>query len=315
MTAAYEDLLQGWVGRALGEPRAAQDPVNVPMIRQWVEALGLRSPVHLDRAMARATGRTDVVAPASMIQAFVMRGYAGTMRRAQETGPFEQLTALLDEGGYTSVVATDSDFEFVRELVPGDEVACEEVVESISPEKSTGLGEGRFVTTRKTYRDGAGTVVATQLWRTFRFRPREVEPPRALRPRPAVNLDNQFWFDAAREHRLLIQCCADCQVLRHPPGPGCAACGSFSSDVVVATGRATLYSWTVAQHPRHPAFDYPLVIGLVELEEGTRLVANLDPAGRDLEIGMDLRMTWLDVDPELSLPVFGPATPMTEGED
>ena len=310
--AQYDERLAAYVGAVLQERTRAADPVNVPMIRHWVEAMELSSPVHLDAEAARATGRDDVVAPAAMMQAWVMRGYAATVRPAAASGRFQELVDLLAEGGYTSVVATDSDFEFHRELVPGDHVSVEEVVESIGPEKQTGLGTGRFVTTLKTYRDQDGEVVATQRWRTLRFRPKAapeaVEPPKAPRPRPALNRDNAFWFEAARERRLVIQRCADCGTLRHPPGPMCPQCRSLAWGTVDASGEATLYSWVLAHHPRHPAFDYPLVIALVELAEGTRLTTNLvDVDPEALEIGMPLELTWLEADEELTLPVFRPA--------
>ena len=318
MTAAgpaYDERLAAFVGAVLQERTPAPDAVNVPMIRHWVEAMELTSPVHLDAAAARATGRADVVAPAAMVQAWVMRGYAATVRPAPAAGRFQELVDLLAEGGYTSVVATDSDLELVRELVPGDHVSVEEVVESIGPEKRTGLGPGRFVTTLKTYRDATGAVVATQRWRTLRFRPSAAEPaaePAASRPRPALNRDNAFWFAAAREHRLVIQRCASCGTLRHPPGPMCPQCRSLEWGTLEASGRATLYSWVVAHHPRHPAFATPYVVAVVELEEGTRLITNLvDLAPGDLTIGMPLALRWLDADadadPDLTLPVFGPA--------
>lgn len=318
--SSYAERLDAFVGAVLQPSTPAQDPVNVPMIRHWVEAMELTSPVHLDREAARATGRDDVVAPAAMTQAWVMRGYAATVRPVAGTGRFQELVDLLAAGGYTSVVATDSDFEFVRELVPGDHVSVEEVVESISPEKQTGLGPGRFVTTLKTYRDAGGAVVATQRWRTLRFQPREAAPePKApaLRPRPAINRDNEFWFDAAREHRLVIQRCTACGELRHPPGPMCPQCRSLDWDTVTASGRATLYSWVVAHHPRHPAFDAPYLVVVVELEEGTRLISNaVDLAPEDLEIGMPLELRWLDADADLTLPVFGPvADPAADQED
>jgi uncharacterized protein len=310
---SYDDRLAAFVGRTLSEGTRAQDPVNVPMIRHWAEAMGDPSPVHLSDEAARATGRAGVVAPATMVQAWTMRGYARTVDPAPAAGGFAELVALLDEGGYTSVVATDSELDFVRELVPGDHVSVDEVVSAISPEKKTGLGVGRFVTTVKTYRDADGEVVATQRWRTLRFKPAEAaapEEPAALRPRPAVNLDNQFWFDAAREHRLVIQRCTSCESLRHPPGPQCPQCQSFEWDTVDAAGGATLHSFTVAHHPRHPAFDYPLVIAVVELDEGTRLIANLAGIAPDeVAIGMRLRLDWLDADPDLTLPIFCRATP------
>jgi len=315
MSATYEDRLSAFVGRVINERTAGQDPVNVPMIRHWVEALDVSNPVHLDAEAARATGRADVVAPASMIQAWTMRGYAKTVRPSSDAGSgagFAELVDLLAEGGYTSVVATDSEFDFVREVAPGDEITVEEVVDSIGPEKETGLGTGRFVTTIKTYRDQHGETVATQRWRTLRFKPKakaEPAPERALRPRAAINLDNQFWFEAAKEHRLVIQRCTSCQTLRHPVGPQCPQCQSFEWDTVEASGRATLYSFTVAHHPKHPAFDYPLVIAVVELEEGTRLITNLvGVAPEEAEIGMALELEWLDADPDLTLPVFRAAS-------
>ncbi|MER6633568.1 bifunctional MaoC family dehydratase N-terminal/OB-fold nucleic acid binding domain-containing protein [Streptomyces sp. NPDC000987] len=331
VAADYEERLGAFVGRELTPLTPGQDPVNQPMIRHWAEAMGDTNPVYTDEAAARATGRPGVVAPASMVQAWTMRGYAATVsppsggRRG-----FDELVELLGEGGYTSVVATDSELEFARELVPGDHVSVQEVVESISPEKQTGLGVGRFVTTVKTYRDQDGEIVATQRWRTLRFRPaapaaatsaaapaaatpaaaQTAATPaasRPLRPRPALNRDNTFWFEAAKEHRLVIQRCVSCGTLRHPPGPCCPHCGSFAWDTVRASGRGRVHSFTVNHHPRHPAFDYPLVVAVVELAEGTRLITNLTGvAPEDVTVDMPVALDWLDADPDLSLPVFRP---------
>lgn len=297
--SAYVERLAAFVGRELVARRPASDPVNVPMIRHWVDAMGDTNPRYLG---------DDPVAPASMMQAWTMRGFGAPA----VPGGFDELVALLAEGGYTSVVATDSDVEFEREVVPGDHLSVDEVVESISPEKQTGLGPGRFVSTVKTYRDASGEVVATQRWRTLRFKPAEPASAGrpALRPRPAINLDNAFWFEAAGEHRLVVQRCLSCTTLRHPPGPCCPQCQSFDWDTVEASGRGSLYSYVVAHHPRHPAFDYPLLIAVVELEEGTRLITNLTGVTPDdLRIGMPLEVEWLDADPELTLPVFRPVAP------
>ncbi|MFC3454411.1 bifunctional MaoC family dehydratase N-terminal/OB-fold nucleic acid binding domain-containing protein [Amycolatopsis speibonae] len=295
-----EDRLAAFTGEVLVPGRIAPDPVNRPMIRHWAEAMGDGNPVYVSDEAARATGRDGVVAPATMMQAWTMRGYAAS---AVE-GPFDELVALLAEGGYTSVVATDSDLRLVRELVPGDRVSVEEVVESISPEKATALGAGRFVTTVKTYRDADGEVVATQHWRTLRFRP---VPAREPRPRPALNPDNAFWFEAARDRRLVVQRCTGCGTPRHPPGPCCPECRSFDWDTVEASGRATLYSYVVAHHPRHPAFEYPLLIALVELGEGTRLITDLTGVTADeVTIGMALELDWQEAGDGLVLPAFRP---------
>ena len=94
--------------------------------------------------------------------------------------------------------------------------------------------------------------------------------------------------------------------MRHPAPPAAAGlrvCGSLEWDTVESSGRGTLYSYVVVHYPQVPSFEYPLPIGLVELEEGTRVVANLGGvAPDDITIGMALRAEFVDHDEELSLP-------------
>jgi 3-oxo-4,17-pregnadiene-20-carboxyl-CoA hydratase alpha subunit len=144
-------------------------------------------------------------------------------------------------------------------------------------------------------------------FRILKFRPREQSAPKPLRPRPAVTMDSAFWFDGAKAGKLLIQRCASCGRLRHPPGPACPACLSYEWDTVEASGRGTVHSYVVNHYPQVPAFDYPLPIGLIELDEGTRLVADLvDVAPEDITVGMPVEATFVAVDDELTLPMFRP---------
>ena len=65
----------------------------------------------------------------------------------------------------------------------------------------------------------------------------------------------------------------------------------------------------VNHYPQVPAFDYPLVVALVELEEGTRLIANVSGITPETAaIGTAVEVGFEDFDDELSLPVFHPAT-------
>lgn len=110
-------------------------------------------------------------------------------------------------------------------------------------------------------------------------------------PGLVVTQDNAFFFEGAAEGRLLIQRCSDCGTLRHPPGPACPRCRSFAWESVESTRRGTLHSWTVVHHPQDPAFVYPLAVGLLDLEEGTRLVADIAGVDHDeLRVGMDLEV-------------------------
>ena len=312
--AALAARLKEFEGKEAGEPEHGADPVNQPMIRHWVEAIGDDNPVYTDAEAAERSVHGEIVAPPVMLQAWVMRG----VRPRPTTGgnARDELMRLLDDAGFTSVVATNCEQEYHRYLHLGDHLSTTTIIESVSDEKATGLGVGHFVTTRVDYRTDDGELVATMRFRILKFKPgtgrsaateKKQERERPLRPRPALTQDNAFWFEGARQHRLLIQRCKQCGTLRHPPRPMCSECRSYEWDVVDASGRGTVYSFVVNHYPQVPAFDYPLAVGLIELEEGTRLVANVigvEPS--DIRVGMPVEVEWVDHDPDLSLPAFRP---------
>jgi uncharacterized OB-fold protein/acyl dehydratase len=335
--ADHSAELAALVGQVSGRPNLSWDAVNVPMIRHWVEAMGDENPVYLSDEAAQAAGYDQLIAPPSMLQAWIMRGLkasndneaARAAGSSQGDGPSERMMALLDDEGLTSVVATNCEQTYIRPLVVGDRVLVQSVIEAISDPKRTGLGAGRFITTRLDYVAvpeasvppaeacgdaevqalyDAGEPVATMYFRILKYLPPVKTAVRPARPRPALTQDNAFWFEGAQAHRLLIQRCVSCGTLRHPPLPACGVCGSLEWDVVESTGKGTLYSYVVVHYPQVASFEYPLPIGLVELEEGTRVVANLGGVERDeIEIGMALRADFVDFDDDLSLPVFVPA--------
>ena len=75
--------------------------------------------------------------------------------------------------------------------------------------------------------------------------------------------------------------------------------------LLVNAGRGAVYSFVVPHHPQVPAFEYPYVVVLVELEEGTRLVSNVvgvEPA--EVYVGMPVAVEFVAVDDELTLPMF-----------
>ena len=142
---------------ALGEsgPRAAPDAVNLPMIRHWVQAMGDTNPVYTDAGAAARSVHGGVVAPPAMTQVWTMRG----LRPAggEDSGdPLGLISAALDEAGFTSVVATNSEQEYYRYLRLGEHVTVRSSLEGVTGPKRTALGEGWFVTTRNTWYVGTG---------------------------------------------------------------------------------------------------------------------------------------------------------------
>lgn len=172
--------LDAFVGLPAEPPRVARYPVSRAMIRNWVEALDDRNPVYVDDDAARATGRNGIIAPPAMISTWVMSGYRRwrEVQAHRESGVAEhtayaELMALLDGAGYTSVVATDVEQEYHREIGDDTHITCHYVIEAVAGPKTTALGEGYFITLGKRYDDQNGEPVVTERFRMLRFRPKE----------------------------------------------------------------------------------------------------------------------------------------------
>jgi uncharacterized OB-fold protein/acyl dehydratase len=305
------------------KPSVGRDPVNEPMIRHWCDAVGDRNPVYTDPEFAGRSVHGGIVAPPTMVQAWIMLGLVPEEQR-HGGGPLRDVMNLLDEAGYTSVVATNCQQEYRRYLKPGDRITISSQVDSISDEKQTALGAGRFVDQLMVYTDQRGDEVARQRWRILKFKPRQraqaANPGAAAqaapipaaraprRPRPSVSTDNAFFWEGVAQRELRIQRCSECKRLRHPPGPMCPHCHSLDWDHVVASGRGKVFSYVLAHHPPVPPFEYPHLVVLVELDEGTRLISHLVAAGTEhARIGQPVQVAFTEVEPGLVLPLFRPA--------
>ncbi|WP_329339113.1 OB-fold domain-containing protein [Streptomyces sp. NBC_01352] len=289
-----EKRLKAFEGRPSVVAGVGKDPVNAPMIRHWCEAMGDTNPAYAG---------PDAIAPPTMLQAWTMGGLSGHRADIGRTEAYDDLLALLDEAGCTSVVATDCEQEYVRALRPGDEVTFDAVIESVSERKTTKLGTGYFVTTRMDVRVGED-LAGTHRFRILKYAPagRHEKPPR---PRPVVNRDNVGFWEGVRQHRLLIQRCTGCGTLRHPWLPGCTTCGCPDWDTVEASGEGTVYSYVVLHHPPFPAFDPPYAVALIELAEGVRMISNVVGVPYDkVRIGQSVLLEFQAYDDDLVLPVF-----------
>ncbi len=273
-------------------PRLARDPVNLPMINNWLEALGDRHP-----------GYTEV-APPAMVQVWTMGGLHG--QRTLDD-PLGAMMKILDEAGFTSVVATNSDQTYHRYLRVGEHLSVTSTLEDVTGPKKTALGEGWFVTTRSTWYVG-DEPVAEMRFRVLKFRPAEKavqqpEAPKAQAIRPSINRDTEYFWDGCREGELRIQRCGGCGLLRHPPGPMCPECGATKPKYLVSDGRGVVYSYVVHHHPQVPGKQTPFVVALVELDEGVRMLGELDG---EPSIGLPVEVVFTKVDDELTMPSWRP---------
>ncbi|HWU22266.1 MAG TPA: OB-fold domain-containing protein [Nocardioides sp.] len=124
--------------------------------------------------------------------------------------------------------------------------------------------------------------------------------------RPVINRDNAYFFEGTAIGELRIQTCNACGALRHPPGPACPDCGAFDRGHVVAAGTGTVFSYLVHHAPQVPGKELPLVIALVDLDEGVRMVAEMTGP---VEIGDRVQVGWNRIDDELTLPLWRLDTP------
>jgi uncharacterized protein len=306
---------------AAGEsrPRPARDPVNLPMIRNWAEAIGDANPVYTDAEAAARSGHDGLVAPPAMAQVWTMRGLHPA---ADDDDPMGRMSAVLDEAGFTSVVATNCEQEYHRYLRHGEQVAVRARLESVTGPKRTALGEGWFVTTRSTWYVGTEPV-ASMLFRILKFRPPAPAPAPAAPAqqaaaapaapdvlRPAVSPDTAFFWDGTAAGELRIQRCGGCGALRHPPGPMCPGCGAARPGYVVAAGTGEVYSYVVQHHPPVPGKQLPIVVALVALPEGVRMVGELLGVSPDrVRIGLPVRAEFVRVDDTLTLPAWREDSP------
>ena len=169
------ERLEKYVGLPMAPPSVAPDPVNLPMIRHWVDALDDRNPIYLDEDFAKTTRHGHIVAPPAMLKAWSMARpkIEGIAERGGAPDEMKNDNPIipLDEAGYVGTLATNSELEFVRYLRPGDHLHLTIEVESISDRKTTALGQGYFVTWVTTYTNGPDEVVGRQLFRILKFDP------------------------------------------------------------------------------------------------------------------------------------------------
>lgn len=128
-------------------------------------------------------------------------------------------------------------------------------------------------------------------------------------PQPMADAISLPWWQAAAEHRLVVQRCTGCGEARLPPAPVCPACRCFDSDWKEVSGRGEVYTYTIVHRPMAAEQKLPFVIAVIALDDagGVRMMSNLvdvDPAR--VAIGLPVELVWEDMSAELAVPRFRP---------
>ena len=293
--------LAAFVGRTLQDATPAADPVNVPMIRHWVEAMGDANPIHLDDEAARATAATARRAgddDAGLDDAR-LRPHGRPPTGPARSPSWSRCSPRAATPPSWPPTPTSSS---TASCVPGDHVSVEEVVESISPGEGDRPGRrplrhhAQDLPRRR--RRASSPPSAGARCASARGRRAGAEAPAAparAQPRQRVLVRGRHastgWSSSAAPP---ARRCAT------RPGPSARSASPSSGTPSRPAAAARSTRCVVAHHPRHPAFDYPLLVAVVELEEGTRLITNLTGVSADdLAIGMPLE-SWTGSTPTRS---------------
>jgi uncharacterized OB-fold protein len=131
----------------------------------------------------------------------------------------------------------------------------------------------------------------------------------SARALPAPDNAALHYWQSAAEGKLVLQRCVSCGEFQFYPRALCAACAG-ETEWVEASGRGTLYTFTVIRQNRSEAFVRlsPYVVGIVELDEGVRMMTNIVDCELDrLEVGMALEVVLLKAADDVGLPFWRPA--------
>jgi acyl dehydratase len=139
------------------------------MIRHWCDAMEDNNPVYIDPGYAATSVHGEIVAPPAMLNAWTMPG--NVPRSFEPNDPIGRILSRLDDAGFTSVVATNSEHEYLRYLKLGDHLESVAALSDVSSEKQTALGTGHFVTTKTEYRTETGEVAGRMKFRILKFKP------------------------------------------------------------------------------------------------------------------------------------------------
>ena len=132
-------------------------------------------------------------------------------------------------------------------------------------------------------------------------------PPKAPNertyPAPEPNPETKRFWEAAAQGQLLVKKCLACGEVHYYPRALCPFCGSDRTDWQPASGRGTVYSWSVMRRA-----ETPYAIAYVTLDEGVTMMTNLVDCDLDgIRIGQKVRVVWKPTEGGPPLPAFTPA--------
>lgn len=127
-------------------------------------------------------------------------------------------------------------------------------------------------------------------------------------PPPVINVETRAFWDATSQGKLLLPRCNACATVIWYPRAFCPECSSFDLTWFEASGRGSIYSYTVNRRGQGDYRDLTYVLAYVELAEGPRMLTNIvDCDPESLSVGQAVQVTFQPTSNGAALPRFRPA--------
>ena len=121
-------------------------------------------------------------------------------------------------------------------------------------------------------------------------------------PDPNPNPETEAFWDATKGGKFMLRYCLDCGQTHWYPRAICPHCFSDKSEWREASGRGTIYTYSVTRRA-----DPPYAIAYVTLEEGPTMISNLvDCSYDDLAVGQAVEMVFKQSQSGFGVPMFKP---------
>ena len=136
-----------------------------------------------------------------------------------------------------------------------------------------------------------------------------MDTPDYLKPIPVPSKETKPFWEATRQKKLVMPRCTSCGAYRFPVSRHCRACGKEGHEWVEVSGRGKVFSFITYHRHYHPGWanELPYVVGLIELEEGPRIISNIvgiEP--EKISCDMPVAVRFEPITPEIALPKFAP---------
>ncbi|WP_227937908.1 Zn-ribbon domain-containing OB-fold protein [Alkalihalobacillus deserti] len=124
-------------------------------------------------------------------------------------------------------------------------------------------------------------------------------------PKPLIDTDSRTFWEGVQNHKLMLQNCDDCHEYIFYPRMICPHCFSDNLTWKETSGKGKIQSYTVV-HKAPPEFrdEVPYVIGIIDLEEGVRMLSRIIGDRDKISIEKPVSVVYKKIDDELTLPYF-----------